>query len=66
MAYSVLDVQVSLDQKTATVSLRSDGAGMIMIHSFPFDPPGEQSETELRTLALKDAKLILQAAADSL
>ena len=60
-AYRLNDVQISLGRKMATVTLQG-APGTHVIATFRFDPPGEQTETELRNLALDDAKRHLQAA----
>jgi len=66
-AFTVSDVSISLDRKKATVSVRSSHPTIsVLIHNFPFDPPGEQTETELRGLAIARAKEILVAAASAL
>lgn len=64
--YKLFDVKVSLERKTATVTLNSSGHGMVMLNNFPFDPAGEQTESELKKLALREAKEILKDAAKAL
>lgn len=65
-AYQLHDVQVSLENKTATVSLISHGNGMVFANSFHFDPAGNQAESELKRLAIAEAKKLLHAAGDAL
>ncbi|HBK92601.1 MAG TPA: hypothetical protein DDZ68_13115 [Parvularcula sp.] len=64
--YSIHDVQVSLDRKKATVTLRDDFGSMVFVNSFPFDPPGEQTESQLRSLALSEAREILKRASQAI
>jgi len=64
--FSVREIQVSLEGKKATVSLTSSSSGQVSLHNFPFDPAGDQTESNLRKAALEEAREILKDAIKAL
>ena len=63
--YELHSVKTDLAQKKASVTLmKKDGFKItsVSVTNFPFDPPGEQTETELKAMALTAAKEHLSAA----
>ena len=65
-AFKIHDVKISLERNSATVMLTNSAGGLVSVNNFPFNPPGEQNEGELRALALREAKKVLKDAADAL
>lgn len=61
-AYKVVSVRLDLQKNTANVSFGKKDLtiGEISVRVGSFNPPGEQTESELRALAVSKAKQILQ------
>ena len=65
MSFEVSRVQVDLRGKKANVTLTKDRV-LVSVHGMPFDPPGDQTESQIDGLALAQAKRIIVEAGNSL
>lgn len=62
--FKISTLQVDLQKKTASVVLRDPvGGGLANVAGIAYDQPGEQTETEIRKLALDAVRSFLQKAA---
>lgn len=68
MAFEVSRVQIELRRNTATVSFsrgKLTGRESVMV-SMKFDPPGDQTESQIEALAIAQAKALLIEAASAI
>lgn len=62
--FKITALQIDMQSKKATVILSDPkGGGFVQVAGFPYDRAGEQTETELRRMALDAARAFLQQAA---
>ncbi|WP_368933573.1 hypothetical protein [Brevundimonas naejangsanensis] len=64
--FTLQDLQISLQNDKASIMLKDEQDCFIHINGFSFNPEGDQTESELRKLALEQAKKTLIAAAEDL
>lgn len=61
--WQIRELSVQFAQKTASVAL-NDGAISVHVH-FPFDPKGDQRESEVQARAIRAAKDLLREASEA-
>lgn len=65
MPVKLKNLQPDLAAKKLAVTFQMDGGAHVALAGIPFDPSGNQTESELRSLALTTARQALQEILDA-